>query len=644
MTTISPYGSWTSPITPSLLTSAAPGYAFPQFDNGNLYWLESRPWENGRSVVARLNADGKVEDALPAPLSSRSKVHEYGGSPYLVVDDVLYFCLYDDQRIYAINLQDRQPLPRPLTPENDFYYADFCFDRRQQRLICVAENHGEPGEPENLLVGVPLDGSMAIQRLYDGDDFYAYPRLDNSGEQLCWISWNHPNMPWDNTQLWLSHLADDGALLSPTLIAGNGEESISQPRWSPDNQLYFVSDRDNWWNIYQYQHGGTITAVLPMAAEFATPLWVLGMSNYDFCGDGTLLCSYSHEGSWQLATLSPGVSTLHPIATDYTQISDVYCHGDRAWLVGASPQSAAELAEWHISDNSPHAVVHGEPITFDPGYLSQPQPISFPTENNTPAHAFYYPPTNPEFSAPETTLPPLIVVCHGGPTGTASTGLNLKVQYWTSRGFAVLDVNYRGSTGYGRHYRQALHGLWGIADVEDVVAGARFLIDQGKVNPDKVAIRGSSAGGYTVLAALCFHNLFRAGACLYGIGDLETLARDTHKFESRYLDRLVGPYPERQDLYRERSPVHHVDNFHCPVIFFQGLDDKVVPPEQALSMVNALRNKQMPVAYLPFPGESHGFRKAETIRQSLEAELYFYGRVFDFKPADHLPTIAIFNL
>ncbi|WP_461519336.1 S9 family peptidase [Porticoccus sp.] len=644
MTTTAPYGSWASPIVPSLLTNAAPGYAFPQFDGGNLYWLESRPWENGRSVVVCKTADGMTKDALPAPLSSRSKVHEYGGSPYLVVEDILYFCLYDDQRIYAINLQDPQPLPRPLTPENDFLYADFCFDHRHQRLICVAENHGVPGEPENLLVGIPLDGSMAIQRLCDGADFYAYPRLDNSGEQLCWISWNHPNMPWDNTSLWLSQIDDNGSLVSPTQIAGSGDESISQPRWSPENQLYFVSDRDNWWNLYRYGADKVVEGVLPMAAEFASPLWILGMSNYDFCDDGTLLCSYTLNGSWQLAALSPGANTLKTITTDYTHISDVHCHGDRAWLVGASPHLSAELAEWHAKDRQLHTIIHGEPITFDYGYLSQPKPIRFPSGNNASAHAFYYPPANPEYSPPTDTLPPLIVVCHGGPTGTASTALNLKVQYWTSRGFAVLDVNYRGSTGYGRQYRQALHGLWGIADVEDVVAGANFLIDQGWVDPDKVAIRGSSAGGYTVLAALCFHDLFRAGACLYGIGDLETLARDTHKFESRYLDRLVGPYPEQKDIYEARSPVHHVDNFHCPVIFFQGLDDKVVPPEQALSMVKALRDKQMPVAYLPFPGESHGFRKAETIRQSLEAELYFYGRVFEFKPADDLPTIAIFNL
>ncbi|MEZ5528888.1 MAG: prolyl oligopeptidase family serine peptidase [Porticoccaceae bacterium] len=643
MSEIAPYGCWASPIVPDMLCKAAPGYAFPQFDSGNLYWLESRPWENGRSVVMRRRPDGTVDEALPAPLSCRSKVHEYGGSPYLVADNVLYFCLYDDQRVYAIDLADSKALPQPLTPENEYSFADFCLDRQRERLIVVMEDHGGEGEPQNLLATIPLDGSQAIQVLEEGADFYAYPRLDNDSKQLCWISWNHPDMPWDNTCLWLAGLDANGALNEPQLVAGNGNESVLQPRWSPGNQLYFVSDRDNWWNLYR-STGTSVEAILPMAAEFATPLWVLGMSNYDFLADGTLLCSYSRDGSWHLGTLAPNSGVLTEIDSDYSQFSDVRCHGNRAWLVAASPQLSAELVEWCSAENHFQVVAHGDPLDIDAGYLSIPEPISFPSGDDAVAHAFYYPAANPEFSAPENARPPLIVVCHGGPTGATGTGLNLKVQYWTSRGFAVLDVNYRGSTGYGRQYRHQLHGQWGIADVEDVVAGARYLIDQGLVDRKKVIIRGSSAGGYTVLAALCFHDLFRAGACLYGIGDLETLARDTHKFESRYLDRLVGPYPERQDLYQERSPIHHVDQFQCPVIFLQGLDDRVVPPAQALTMVNALRKKQMTVCYLPFEGEAHGFRKAETIRQAIEAELYFYGRVFRFKPADQLPVVPIMNI
>ena len=644
MTTTAPFGCWASPIVPELLTNGLPGYAFPQFDNGNLYWLETRPWENGRSVVVRRRADGAIEDALPAPLSCRSKVHEYGGSPYIVSGNVMYFCLYDDQRVYALTLDDPEALPQPITPDAKYCFADFCVDQTRQRLICVMEDHSQSGEPQNLVAAIPLSGDMALQRLCEGEDFYAYPKLDNNGQQLCWISWNHPDMPWDNTRLWLSTLDNDGLPGTPELIAGQGDESVTQPRWSPDNHLHFVSDRNNWWNLYRLGDTHQIEALLPMSAEFATPLWTLGMSNYDFLGDGAILCSYTADGSWFLATLSPDSQTLKPVETLYTQISDIYCQGECGWLVGAAPQLSAELAQWTTDDRNLTTVARGEPLGIDDGFLSRPQPISFPSGDNAVAHGFYYPPSNPDYTAPENSKPPLIVVCHGGPTGATGTSLNLKLQYWTSRGFAVLDVNYRGSTGYGRDYRHALDGQWGIVDVEDVVAGTRYLIDQQLVDRKKVAIRGSSAGGYTVLAALCFEDIFRAGACLYGIGDLETLARDTHKFESHYLERLVGPYPEQQETYRARSPIHHVDRFDCPVIFFQGRDDRGVPPEQALTMVKALRQKQMAVAYLPFEGESHGFRKAETIKTALEAELYFYGRVFRFKPADQLPITPIFNI
>ncbi|WP_438951994.1 S9 family peptidase [Porticoccus sp.] len=645
-----PYGSWSSPVVPDLLTRSVPGFAWPRVDGDNLYWLESRPWENGRSVVIQKDLQGNIRDVLNAPLSVRSRVHEYGGTPYLVADNMLYFCLQDDQRLYAQNLANSHALPVPLTPEGDYRFADFCLDQKRQRLICVAEDHRQPGEPENLLVSVPLDQSMVIQRLCEGADFYAYPRLDNSGDRLCWISWNHPDLPWDNTCLWLAELGADGNPLEPRLLAGNGHESIVQPCWSPDNQLYFVSDRDNWWNLYRWDSDSDcLSAILSMEAEFATPLWVLGMSNYDFCDDGTLVCSYTLQGRWQLAILPPGNQCLQEIPNDYTQISDLYCRGNRAWLVGASTTRGVELAELdtqgqHTQHNPLSVLARGNSLAIQPGYLSSPQPVSFSSTGGDIAHGFFYPPANPEYSGPANSLPPLIVVCHGGPTGATSSALNLKIQYWTSRGFAVLDVNYRGSTGYGRQYRQKLQGEWGIVDVEDVTAGARHLIEQKKVDPRKIAIRGSSAGGYTALAALCFGDLFKAGACLYGIGDLETLARDTHKFESRYLDRLVGPYPEKKSRYRERSPLYHAENFHCPVIFFQGLDDEVVPPEQALTMVKALKEKHLPVAYLPFADEGHGFRKAETIRQALEAELYFYGKVFGFTPADKLPEISTHNL
>ena len=640
----SPYGSWTSPIDPELLATSSASFSYPSSEGGNLYWLESRPWENGRSVVVQRDSEGVIRDILPAPLNARSKVHEYGGTPYIVVNDILYFCLYDDQRLYRLDLNKSNTLPTPITPEGGYRFADFCYDKHQHRLICVAEIHIDRPEPENQIVAIPLDGSMQVIPLCSGDDFYAYPRLDNTGEKLCWISWNHPNMPWDSTTLWLANVSTNGHLDNPELIVGNGNEAIFQPQWSPDNQLYFVSDRDNWWNLYRWQPTSGIEPIQPMAAEFATPLWVLGMSTYGFCDDGTLVSCHTCDGTWQLSTKKPTALNFQPVENNYCNISDIYCTGDKAWLVGASTLSSEELAELDIKNHKLRPVTQGNPLSIDPSYLSQPSPINYPTSGQATTHAFFYRPTNPDFKGCEGSLPPLIVICHGGPTGSTSTALNLKIQYWTSRGFAVLDVNYRGSTGYGRHYREQLQGQWGIADVTDVVEGANYLIERKMVNPEKTAIRGSSAGGYTVLAALCFHQLFKAGACLYGIGDLETLARDTHKFESRYLDKLIGPYPDQRAIYQDRSPIHHIDQFNCPVIFFQGLDDKVVPPEQAVAMSRALKEKNLPVAYLPFEGEGHGFRKAGTIKQSLEAELFFYGKVFGFSPADKLPTILISNL
>lgn len=644
MSTIAPYGSWASPIDPDLLASSAPSFSHPSRDGENLYWLESRPWENGRSVVVQKNSAGITKDVLPAPLNTRSKVHEYGGRPYIVVDDILYFCLYDDQRVYRLDLQDSNAFPVPITPDGGYRFADFCYDHSRRRLISVAEHHSGQTEPENTIVAIPLDGSMSIEVLCQGEDFYAYPRLDNTGGQLCWISWNHPDMPWDNTTLWLSPIDQTGQLSAPVAVAGNGREAIFQPQWSPDNQLYFVSDRDNWWNIYQWHPESGITPIQPMNAEFATPLWVLGMSTYGFTADGTIVCCYSCEGKWQLATLEPDNPCLEVIETPFSHISDIYCDGKYSWFIGASPTQSGELVRLDTESHTLNTVRQGDPLATSSSYIAKPTPISFNTTDSATAHAFYYQPTNPDYRGCEGTLPPLIVICHGGPTGATSTAMNLKIQYWTSRGFAVLDVNYRGSTGYGREYREQLHRQWGIADVADVVAGAQYLIEQQLVDPNKIAIRGSSAGGYTVLAALCFHQLFKAGACLYGIGDLETLARDTHKFESRYLDKLIGPYPEEKSVYIERSPIHHIDQLHCPVIFFQGLDDKVVPPEQALSMTTALRDKHLPVAYLPFSGEGHGFRKAETIKISLEAELYFYGQIFHFQPHGNLPEIHIDNL
>ena len=691
---VRPYGSWSSPITPALMTDARPAFDYPTSHNGKLYWLESRPWENGRSVVVEKNKQGQVRDLVPAPLSVRSKVHEYGGTPYIVIGNMLYFCLQDDQRIYRINIASEhtagseQAIPEPITPaptetSDSYRFADFCYDKSRNRLICVAEiNSPALREPENCIVTISLENAspnssstrpspareQSVIRLVTGSDFYAYPRVNPAGNRLCWIDWNHPDMPWDSTRLYEAEIYPDGSLGDTVLIVGQNDEAdepaqaIFQPQYSPHGQLHYVSDINNWWNIYRIDTRNTDilntgTARRPpqpeclceLEAEFATPLWVLGMSTYGFCDDGTLLCCYSQNGQWQLAKISNG--QREDIATPYTAISAVHCAGGAGWFIGAAPDREAELVAINPHSYQLSIEQKASPLPIDNGNLSTPVAMQFSphkqgtNDSNSPqCHGFYYPPCNAQTTGPADEQPPLIVMCHGGPTGATSTGLNLKIQFWTSRGFAVLDLNYRGSTGYGRTYRHQLDGAWGIADIEDVVLATQQLVDRQLADPERLAIRGSSAGGYTVLAALTFTDTFKAGACLYGIGDLETLARDTHKFESRYLDRLVGSYPESQQLYRQRSPVHFTNQLNCPVIFFQGLDDKVVPPQQAVSMVKALREQKIPVAYLPFPGEGHGFRAAQTVQQVFNAELYFYSKVFGFELPESLPAITIDNL
>ncbi|MEZ5481935.1 MAG: prolyl oligopeptidase family serine peptidase [Porticoccaceae bacterium] len=556
-------GSWRSPITPELMTAARPTFDYPLARNNKLYWLESRPWENGRTVVVEKDQNNRTRDIVPAPLSVRSQVHEYGGTPYIIVGDTLYFCLQDDQRIYRLDTRSDHAIPQPVTPapeENgsEYRFADFCYDENRHRLICVCEVHqSSQHEPENFIAAIPLtdsSGTNTIEKLVYGNDFYAYPRISPDGHQLCWVSWDHPNMPWDSSQLYLADIQPDGTLAHSTLIAGEQPQSIFQPEWSPHGELHFVSDISNWWNIYRIDANGKTAPVCTLDAEFATPLWVLGMSTYGFCDDSSIVCCYSQRGEWQLAIVANGCLTN--IDSPYTQIAAIHCAGQKAWFIGAANNIEAELASCDLNQRSLQTEQRPEPLPFESACLSQPQAIDFATGTDclSRAHGFYYPATHPDYCVPEGEKPPLIVMCHGGPTGATSTALNLKIQFWTSRGFAVLDVNYRGSTGYGREYRQQLNGAWGIADIEDVVAGTRHIIAQGLADPHRVAIRGSSAGGYTVLAALTFTDTFKAGACLYGIGDLETLATDTHKFESRYLDQLIGPYPETKAIYQQRSP------------------------------------------------------------------------------------------
>jgi dipeptidyl aminopeptidase/acylaminoacyl peptidase len=459
--------------------------------------------------------------------------------------------------------------------------------------------------------------------LASGADFYAYPRISPNGKKLCWIEWNHPDMPWDSTQLYCAD--NHNNLSNQYLVAGaDNNEAIFQPQWSPDNQLYYVSDRNNWWNIYSAERG----IVLDMPAEFATPLWQFGMSTYDFIDANTIGCLWTQEGIWQCGILHIATGSLDTIDTDFSVMQAACCHrGELTLIAGASDRSNQIVT---VRPNTTPTTVHAPAcLTIEQGNLSSPESITYATANNQRVQAFFYAPAHSQYQGMDNELPPVIVICHGGPTGATDCSLNLKIQYWTNRGFAVVDINYRGSTGFGRDYRNALNDAWGVADVEDTEYAINYLVEQNKVDAERCIIRGSSAGGYTVLAALTFTDTFKAGASLYGIGNLETLASDTHKFESRYLDKLVGPYPEQQQIYKERSPIHHIDQLNCPVIFLQGLEDKVVPPNQAKMMVESLKKKGIDVVYVEFPDEGHGFRKSENIIRAMEAELTFYSDVFN---------------
>jgi dipeptidyl aminopeptidase/acylaminoacyl peptidase len=636
-----PYGSWRSPITSDLIVAGTIGLDQVALDGTDVYWIEARPAEAGRNVIVQRTPDGQTIDRTPQPFNARTRVHEYGGGAYAVVDGVLYFSNFSDQRLYR---QERGARPRPITPEAELRYADAVIDRGRRRLICVCEDHTVAGrEPANRLVSVALDGEDAPHELASGSDFYSSPRLSPDGARLAWLTWNHPNMPWDGTELWVAEVAADGTIGTPQRVAGGIDESIAQPEWSPDGILHFVSDRTGWWNLYRASAAG-IEPLCSMPAEFARPQWVFGLSSYAFGSAGQLICTFTEQGSWRLAILDLATRQLEPIAMPYTEIRSLRAGSGRAVFVAGSPAEPAAVVQFDLGTQQREVLRRSSTVTLDAGYLSTPRAIEFPTEHGQTAHAFFYPPQNRDFTSPANERPPLIVSSHGGPTSATSTTQRLEIQYWTSRGIGVLDVNYGGSTGYGRPYRQRLAGRWGIVDVDDCVNGARYLAERGEADERRLMIHGGSAGGYTTLCALTFRDLFEAGASYFGVSDLEALARDTHKFESRYLDGLIGPYPERRDLYRERSPIHFTDRLACPVILFQGLEDKVVPPSQAELMVTALRAKGLPVAYVAFEGEQHGFRRAENIKRTLDGELYFYSRVFGFDLAEPVEPVPIENL
>jgi dipeptidyl aminopeptidase/acylaminoacyl peptidase len=638
--TIASYGSWKSPITADLITAKTIGLSAYCIDGEDIYWSEMRPQEEGRYVIMRRASNGCITECTPPEFSARTRVHEYGGGAFMVHKGVIYFCNFTDQHLY------RQPLnnaPQLLTPTDGYRYADLVMDEKRNRIMCIREDHTQEGEAVNTIVSINLNGNDDGTILVAGNNFYSNARLNPAGDKLAYLTWNHPNLPWDGTELWVADVMEDGTLQNPTLITGSASESIFQPEWSPAGILHFVAEYSGWWNLYRWVNGKA-EALYPMQAEFGMPQWIFGMSTYAFVSANKIICSHTQNGLWFLASLETDAKKFTPIETPYTDIHFPRAGNGFVIFFAGSPSQPDSLIRMDVETLKMETIKQAFEVSVDDAYLSQAKPISFPTTDGQTAHAIYYAPQNKDYTAPENEKPPLMVISHGGPTGATGTTLQYGIQYWTSRGFAVVDVNYGGSTGYGREYRQRLNGNWGIVDVDDCCNAALYHVEQGLADPNRLAIRGGSAGGYTTLACLAFKDVFKAGASHFGLSELEIFVKDTHKFESRYLDSLVGPYPERKDLYYERSPINYVQNFNCPLILFQGDEDKIVPPNQSQLMFEAMRAREIPTAYVLFEGEQHGFRKADSIKRALEGELYFYSKIFKFDLVDEVEPVQIENL
>jgi dipeptidyl aminopeptidase/acylaminoacyl peptidase len=601
-----PYGSWPSPLSAARVTAGGLRLDHIQLDRNDVYWLEGRASEAGRYVIVKRSPSGRITDVTPSGFNVRTRVHEYGGAAYTVHRGTVFFSNFNDQRVYQ---QEPGQAPEAISDIGPSY-ADFRMDEQRSRLIGVREHLGE-----NAIVSIPGDV------LVEGADFYSDPIVSRDGRFLAWLEWRHPNMPWDGTELWVAMFRADGSIGAREHVAGGRNESIFQPEWAPDGRLYFVSDRTGWWNLYRW-NAVDVEPVHLMNAEFGKPQWTFSMVTYAFVDNHRIAATYTVHGRWKLAMIDTELMSFTPIDLDVEPLESIKANKDDIYFIGGSPTVAPAIMT--VDGDILRSSVSDQ---ISPELISVPEAVTYKVGDRD-VHAFYYAPKNPEVEAPADERPPLIVVTHGGPTGATIDVLDPKVQFWTSRGFAVLDVNYSGSTGYGRPYRDRLKGQWGIVDVEDAVGGAQAMVAMGKADADRLIIRGGSAGGYTTLAALTFHDTFKAGASYYGISDLEVLQQDTHKFESRYNESLIGPYPEARDVYAARSPIHFIDRLSVPIILFQGLEDKVVPPNQSEMMAEAVRKKGIKVKYVTFEGEQHGFRKAENIIRSLEEELAFYQDVF----------------
>lgn len=659
MPTPLPFGSWPSPLTLDLLVEGAVTLSFPSLVRGHAYWIEARPSEGGRQVLMRSAADGTgVSEVFGPEYSARTLVHEYGGLCYAVDGETVYFSNFGDQRLYRVAPGEE---PIPISPEppspRAVRYAAPVVTPDGRHVIAVRERHPDPDIPSgvvNDVVALATDGASEPAVLLEGHDFFSHPVLSPDGRRMAWVTWDHPHMPWDEAEVWCGQLTEGaGGALSVTArrrVAGGPCESATQPKFSPDGTLVFVSDRTGWWNVYAAEPDGTPDRPLaPLVADLGAPDWQFGTSSFAIGRDGSILGTWFEQGLCRLGVLHPGAHRFVEIPTPLTYFGELRADDDGRSVVAVAGSASEPLAVVRIELPAPgaessvriEALRRAREDTVGEAYLSMPEPVEFPTDGGLSAHALFYAPRNGDAAGPEGELPPLIVNIHGGPTGMARPTLNYGIQFWTSRGFAVVDVNYGGSAGYGRAYRERLRGKWGVVDLADCVNAARYLVDAGRVDGDRLLIHGGSAGGYTTLCATTFTDVFASGASYFGIADTMVFVEETHKFESRYTDGLFGPWPDTEDVYRDRSPVLHAEQLATPLIIFQGLEDKIVPPDQAEIMVAALADKGVPHAYVAYEGEQHGFRKAENVRRTCEAELYFYGKVLGFEPADDLTPVEI---
>ena len=625
--------------------------SMPWLAGETVWWLEGRAAEAGRVVLVKAAPGLEPADVVPSEFNVRTSVHEYGGGAYCIHGETAFISNFDDQRLYRV---DGKSAPEPISPDVEGKrdrYADGRVTPDGSLWIGVRERHAESdrsADVVNELVAVPTDGSSAPRVIASGRSFYSTPRISPDGARLCFLAWDLPWMPWDGCELFTADLGAGGDLSDVTHVAGeDGVEAIWQPEWSPSGDLVFASDRSGWWNLERIR-GGERSVLLAAEAEFGYPAWTFGARSFAFLGDGRIACAYDRDGFTSFGVLDPEMGALEDLVVGLDALAGspyVAAEGSRVVLAAGSAATPNRLVRIDVETGEVEVLRESTSLEIDPAYVSAPRPIEFPTEGGLTAHALFYPPTNPDFRAPEAERPPLIVMSHGGPTGNATGIFNLETQFWTSHGFAVVDVNYGGSTGFGRAYRERLNGEWGVVDLQDCANAARYLVAQGEADPDRLLITGGSAGGYTTICALTFTDVFAAGATYFGIADLEQFGGgETHKFELQYEYVLVGPYPERADLYKARSPIHFADQITTPMLVLQGEDDRIVPPTQAELIVGALRERGVPHAYLLFEGEGHGFRKAENIATSLEAELSFYAQVLGFEPGGDVPRLEIENL